>query len=70
MVILTVTQGVDFARAVGKIMILSSTNIIVYSVGVSLTYPTLGIVPGTVLSFGAAFMWVLLLHPVIQKLSR
>jgi signal transduction histidine kinase len=70
MVILTVNQGADFARAVGKIMILSSTNIIVYSVGVSLTYPSLGIALGTILSFGLAFLWILLLHPVIQKLSR
>lgn len=70
MVILTINQGPDFARATGKIMILSSTNIIVYSVGVSLTYPSLGVVPGTIVSFGLAFLWILLLHPVIQKLSK
>ncbi|HLP47688.1 MAG TPA: DUF3147 family protein, partial [Candidatus Kapabacteria bacterium] len=70
MVILTLNQGADFARATGKIMILSSTNIIIYALGVSLTYPTMGIVFGTILSFAMAFLWVMLLHPLVQKLSR
>lgn len=69
MVILTINQGIDFARATGKIIILSSTNIIVYALGVSLTYPTLGIAIGTMVSFSLALAWVLLLHPLIQKFS-
>ena len=32
MVILTINQGIDFARATGKIIILSSTNIIIYAI--------------------------------------
>lgn len=70
MVILTVNQGADFARATGKVMILSSTNIIVYAYGVSLTYPGPGVLAGTVISFGMSFLWVLLLHPLIRKISR
>ncbi|HLP61129.1 MAG TPA: DUF3147 family protein [Candidatus Deferrimicrobium sp.] len=70
MVILTLNQGANFARATGKIMILSSTNIIIYALGVSLTYPTIGIVFGTIVSFAMAFLWVMLLHPLVQKLSR
>ncbi|MCP5106707.1 MAG: DUF3147 family protein [bacterium] len=70
MVILTISQGMEFARATGKIMVLSSTNIIVYAIGVSLTYPVLGVIWGTLVSFAMAFVWVLLLHPVIQKVSR
>lgn len=70
MVILTINQGADFARATGKVMILSSTNIIVYAYGVSLTYPILGVLLGTIISFGMSFLWVLLLHPLIQKISR
>lgn len=70
MVILTVNQGADFARATGKIMVLSSTNIIIYALGVSLTYPTIGVIFGTILSFALAFFWVMLLHPLVQKLSR
>lgn len=70
MVILTVNQGINFARATGKIMILSSTNIIVYALGVSFTYPRMGVVLGTIVSFGSAFLWVLLLHPLIKRLSK
>ncbi len=70
MVILTLTQGADFARATGKVMILSSTNIIIYALGVALTYPAIGVVFGTIVSFGMAFLWVLILHPLIRKISR
>jgi hypothetical protein len=70
MVILTVNQGPDFARATGKIMILSSTNIIVYALGVHIAYPALGIPAGTVLAFLGAFLWVLLLFPLIARISR
>lgn len=70
MVILTVTQGIDFARATGKIIVLSSTNIIIYAIGVSFTYPSLGIALGTIVSFALAFIWILLLHPLILRLSN
>jgi hypothetical protein len=70
MCILTVVQGPDFARATGKVMLIASTNILVYAAGVALTYPSLGIVTGTVVSFLAAAAWVALLHPVVQRLSR
>lgn len=70
MVILTLNQGPQFARAVGKVMILSSTNIIIYALGVNLTYPVLGIALGTSVSFLLSFFWILLMHPLIQKLSR
>jgi hypothetical protein len=66
MVILTINQGADFARATGKIMILSSTNIIIYALGVSLTYPSLGIIFGTFVSFVMAFLWIMLLHPLVS----
>jgi hypothetical protein len=70
MVILTKNQGPDFARATGKIMILSSTNIIVYALGVSVTYPVVGVLFGTVLAFLGSFLWILLLFPLITKISR
>ncbi len=70
MVILTLTQGAGFARATGKVMILSSTNIIIYALGVSLTYPKLGVVWGTLISFLMAFGWIILLMPLVRKLSR
>lgn len=61
MVILSVVQGREFARAIGFIMILSSTNIVIYAVSVYLTFPVLGIEAGTAVSFAAAFLWVLIL---------
>lgn len=70
MVILSLNRGREFARATGKIMILSSTNIIIYALAVSLTYPGLGIFPGTVASFGLSVGWVLLMHPLIKVISK
>jgi hypothetical protein len=70
MVILTINQGIDFARATGKIIILSSTNIIIYAVGISITYPTLGVALGTIVSFGVALIWILFLHLLIQTFSK
>ena len=70
MVILTLNQDAAFARATGKIMILASTNIIIYALGVSITYPRMGIFLGTVVSFGLSFCWVMLLYPLINKISK
>jgi hypothetical protein len=70
MCILTVVQGPDFARATGKVMIPASTNILVYAGLVALTYPVLGLVAGTIVSFLVAAGWVALLHPVIQRISH
>ena len=69
MVILAVNQGKAFARATGKIMILSASNIVIYALGVYYTYPTLGIVWGTIISFCMAFLWVALMRPVIKRFS-
>ncbi len=69
MCILTMVQGADFARATGKVMVLASTNILVYTAFVALTYPALGLVLGTMTAFAAAALWVVLLHPVVQRLS-
>lgn len=70
MIILTLNQGVDFSRATGKIMVISSTNIVLYALVVFFTYPTLGVVLGTVVSFFAAFLWILMLNPILKKLSK
>ena len=40
------------------------------TIGISFTYPTLGVALGTIVSFGLALIWILLLHPLIQKLSK
>jgi hypothetical protein len=70
MVILAVNQGKAFAQATGKVMILSSSNIVVYAVSVCFLYPALGIAAGTVVSFLLAFLWIVLMKPVVVGLSK
>lgn len=70
MVILTVNQGKNFARATGKVMILSSTNISLYAVGVYYTFPTLGILKGTLISFSISVLWILLIHFIFSVSAR
>ena len=48
LIILTISQGNEFTRAAGKVLILSTTNIIVYAIMVGYTYPRYGILIGTV----------------------
>ncbi|NQV02264.1 MAG: DUF3147 family protein [Bacteroidia bacterium] len=69
MVILAVNQGKAFAQATGKVMILSTSNIVIYTLGVYFTYPVLGIVGGTVVSFVIAFLWVVMLRPVMKRFT-
>lgn len=69
MVILTLNQGPDFARATAKILIFSSVNILVYSYIVVATYPTLGVVPGTLLAYAGAVLFVVALRPVSERLA-
>jgi hypothetical protein len=69
MVILAINQTPAFAQATGKILLLSSSNIVVYGIVVYLSYPLLGIAGGTVVSFVAAALWVWMLKPLIGKIS-
>jgi hypothetical protein len=67
MSILTLSQGPAFSRGAGKIMLISSSNIIVYAFCVQASFPVLGAFRGTLLSFGAALLWVALLRPVMAR---
>ena len=67
MIILAVNQNREFSQATGKVLILSSSNIVVFGLGIMFTYPRLGIVWGTALSFIAAGLWVWILSPVVQR---
>jgi len=69
MVILTINQSVDFARAAGKILIFSSSNIVIYAVAIHYLYPTAGLILGTLLAFAAALLWILIFRPAVKKLS-
>ncbi len=66
MVILSLNQGREFARATGKVMILSSTNTVIYAISVYYTFPLLGVAGGTLVSLIFAVLWVkYVLHRVI-----
>ncbi len=69
MIILVVNQSREFAQATGKILILSSSNIVIYGIGVYFTYPVLGIFMGTPLSFLLAALWVGLMRPLVRRLA-
>lgn len=69
MVILTRSQGPVFARAAGRIMILSSSNIIVYACFAGLLFPLLGPWLGTLASFAIAFGFVFILGKVTARIA-
>ncbi len=69
MIILTLNQSSAFARAVGKVLIISSSNIVVYALAIDFLYPSVGLVIGTILAFFAAVIWVALFRPLIRRLS-
>jgi uncharacterized membrane protein (GlpM family) len=68
LVILSRTQGADFTRGTGKILLLSSSNIIVYAFAVAFFYPALGIPLGTLASFACALAWISLFLPIARRL--
>ncbi len=70
MVILATVQGPGFARATGKVLVLSSTNIIVYALIIRWAYPEWGILSGTLLGFIGALLAVWLLRPIMDRISR
>ena len=67
MVILTLSAGPAFARALGKIMLLASTNIIIYGHFSGYFFPRIGLAWGTILSFILATFWVWLLKPLFDR---
>ena len=69
MIILSINQNAEFAQASGKILVLSSSNIIIYVIAVYFTYTSLGLVLGTVISFVCAFIWVWLFLPLVRRLA-
>jgi len=69
MYLLTKSQGVDFARAAGKVMLLASLNIWVYAIGVYYTYPIYGIVWGTAISYFVTAVFVFLIRPVFERIK-
>jgi len=68
MMILTKAQGGDFARATGKVLILSSSNIIVYSTAAMVFFPIIGAGWGTAAAFLLALLYVSIFLPVLRKI--
>lgn len=68
MVILTKNQGKKFAQATGKILVLSLSNTVVYVIAIYFTYPILGILFGTIVSYSLSALWILFLYPLVKRL--
>lgn len=69
MVILTRAQGLAFARETGKILVISSANIVVYGLLVAWLYPAAGPLWGTLLSYAGAAFFVLALSPIVRRVA-
>jgi len=69
MLVLTNAQGRSFAQATGKVMLPASANIVVYGLAVYLTYPVYGLVVGTLVSYATAAGFVLLIYPIMKRVS-
>jgi len=69
MIILVLNQSKEFAQATGKVLILSSSNIVIYGLAVAFTYPRFGILFGTLLSFIIAFLWIWIFLPIVSRVT-
>ncbi|HEY9054510.1 MAG TPA: hypothetical protein VIO60_06800 [Rectinemataceae bacterium] len=68
LVILSLSQGADFAQATGRILVISSSNIVVYAAVAGLVLPLVGPWLGTLIAFAAAFLFILALGKLIERL--
>ena len=57
MVILYLRQGREFTGAVGTIMVVSSTNVVVYTSVVHYAYPEVGVAVGTIAALAVSYLW-------------
>jgi len=69
MLILALSQSNKFAQATGKILLLSSSNIVVYGIAVHYFYPSFGLFWGTIISYLIAFLWIWIFRPLLHKLK-
>ncbi len=67
MVILSLSAGYPFARATGKVMLLASTNIVIYSFAAGALFPLIGIWWGSLVSYIVAAAWVWFLKPFFDR---
>jgi hypothetical protein len=68
MVILSRAQGLAFARETGKVLIVSSANIVVYGLLATALFPRLGPWWGSLLSYVGAGLFVAALLPLARRI--
>jgi hypothetical protein len=69
MFILARSQGPGFARSVGKVLVLTTSNLLIYALAVYFTYPQFGVAIGTLVSYLASVAWVFSLFPLVKRLA-
>jgi hypothetical protein len=67
MVILYLRQGREFTGAVGTIMVVSSTNVVVFTTVIHFAYPTTGVPGGTLLALAVSYAWSLGMYLAVMR---
>jgi uncharacterized membrane protein (GlpM family) len=67
--ILARAQGMDFSRAAAKSMILSSGGCYLFILLGYFTYPWMGVLPGTLVSYAAAALYLAAIKPFVDKMK-
>ncbi len=70
MVILYLRQGREFTGAVGTIMVVSSTNVVVYTTVVHYAYPEMGIAAGTLAALAVSYAWSAGMYLAVMRWFR
>jgi hypothetical protein len=70
MVILYLRQGREFTGAVGTIMVVSSTNVVVYTTVVHFMYPGWGLVAGTMAALTVSYAWSAGMYLAVMRFVR
>ena len=67
MVILYLRQGREFTGAVGTIMVVSSTNVVVYTTVIHFAYPEVGLAWGTAVALVISYAWSLGMFLAVRR---
>lgn len=70
MIITYYAHGKEFSKSVMKVLMLSGTlNVVVYAIAVRFLYPSLGLVFGTLVSFGISLISAYFLYSFVKRIS-
>jgi len=70
MVILYLKQGREFTGAVGTIMVVSSSNVVVYATMVHFAYPEVGMMWGTLAALAVSYVWSAGMYLAVMRFVR